>query len=274
MKKRKITIISLIIACITSLSVAVGSVFAWFFNSKTYDFDVEGGVIASYYESGDGTIDSPYEIARPIQLYYFAWLQDLGFYNGKEGFADPPYYFRVSHDLDMKDFVIPPIGTSENPFIGVFDGENHVISNLKVSNDALTDSASENATIAQAQILGFFGKGSENYYEFGVKYFRLFMMLIWFNCLQPITSTFFTSIGKSFKGMFLSLTRQIIFYMPFLIILPIFLGIDGILFSGAIADLMAGITAILMVRAEFRTMDKLEAIHDFESLPKFYPKRR
>ena len=157
MKKRKITIISLIIACITSLSVAVGSVFAWFFNSKTYDFDVEGGVIASYYESGDGTIDSPYEIARPIQLYYFAWLQDLGFYNGKEGFADPPYYFRVSHDLDMKDFVIPPIGTSENPFIGVFDGENHVISNLKVSNDALTDSASENATIAQAQILGFFG---------------------------------------------------------------------------------------------------------------------
>ena len=124
------------------------------------------------------------------------------------------------------------------------------------------------------QIIGFFGKGSENYYELGAKFFRIFLFFTWFNCLQPITSTFFTSIGKSFKGMFLSLTRQIIFYMPFLIILPIFLGIDGILFSGAIADLMAGITAILMVRAEFRTMDKLEAIHDFESLPKFYPKRR
>ena len=118
------------------------------------------------------------------------------------------------------------------------------------------------------QILGFFGKGSENYYEFGAKYFKIFLLLVWFNCLQPITSTFFTSIGKAAKGMVLSLTRQIIFFLPLLAALPLVFGIDGILYSGPIADLMAGFTAIIMARVEFRNMKKLQAIHDFETLPK------
>lgn len=118
------------------------------------------------------------------------------------------------------------------------------------------------------QILGFFGKGSENYYEFGVKYFRLFMMLIWFNCLQPITSTFFTSIGKSVKGLFLSLTRQIIFFLPLLLVMPLIFGMDGILYSGPIADLLAGVVAISMAITEFKDMERLQAINDFESLPK------
>ncbi|MBR1824739.1 MAG: MATE family efflux transporter [Ruminococcus sp.] len=118
------------------------------------------------------------------------------------------------------------------------------------------------------QILGFFGKGSENYYEFGAKYFRIFMFLTWFNCLQPITSTFFTSIGKAIKGLFLSLTRQIIFFLPLLFFLPLIFGIDGILFTGPIADLIAGIFAIAMAAVEFKEMDRLQDISDFENLPK------
>ena len=54
--------------------------------------------------------------------------------------------------------------------------------------------------------------------------------------MQPITSNFFTSIGKPKKGTFLSLTRQILFLLPLLIILPLFMGIDGIMYSGPIAD--------------------------------------
>ena len=118
------------------------------------------------------------------------------------------------------------------------------------------------------QILGFFGKGSESYYEFGAKYFRIFMFLTWFNCLQPIASTFFTSIGKAVKGIFLSLTRQLIFFLPLLMILPMFLGIDGILITGPIADILAGLSAIIMIRKEFLIMKQLQAIHDFETLPK------
>ena len=46
------------------------------------------------------------------------------------------------------------------------------------------------------QILGLFGSGSEEYFEFGVNYFRAFLFFTWLNFLQPISSMFFSSIGK------------------------------------------------------------------------------
>ena len=108
------------------------------------------------------------------------------------------------------------------------------------------------------QILSLFGTGSETYFRFGVKFFRVFLFFTWINCLQPITSTFFTSIGKSIKGVFLSLTRQILFFIPFLLILPLFLGIDGIVYTGPIADLLSAIVAIAMAKYEFKNIKALE----------------
>ena len=50
------------------------------------------------------------------------------------------------------------------------------------------------------------------------------------------------------------MTRQILFLVPLILILPIFLGIEGILLSGPAADLLAGITALIMVKMEFKEM--------------------
>lgn len=108
------------------------------------------------------------------------------------------------------------------------------------------------------QIISLFGQGSESYFEFGAKFFRIYLFFIWADCLQPITSTFFTSIGKPVKGIFLSLTRQIIFLLPLLIILPMFLGIDGIMYAGMFADLFAAIVTVIMARIEFKDMRRLE----------------
>ena len=108
------------------------------------------------------------------------------------------------------------------------------------------------------QILGLFGSGSETYYDFGAKFFRIFLFFMWISCLQPITSTFFTSIGKSFKGILLSLTRQIIFFVPTLLILPVFFGIDGILYVGPIADALSAAVAIGLAIYEFRLMSQLQ----------------
>ena len=107
------------------------------------------------------------------------------------------------------------------------------------------------------QILSAFGNGSENYFKFGVKFFRIFLFFTWLNCMQPITSTFFTSIGKPIKGVFLSLTRQILFFLPLLLVLPIFFGIDGIVYTGPVADVLSGVVAIFMAVFEFRAMNRL-----------------
>lgn len=108
------------------------------------------------------------------------------------------------------------------------------------------------------EIIAMFGDGSEEYFEFGVKFFRVFLFFTWLNCLQPIASMFFTSIGKSVKGVFLSLTRQIIFLLPPMIVLPIFFGIDGILWAGPFADLLSAAAAIILIIVELRLMKKAE----------------
>ena len=102
------------------------------------------------------------------------------------------------------------------------------------------------------QIISVFGDGSEEYYRFAVHYFRIFLLFTFINFMQPIASNFLTSIGKPKRGIFLSLTRQIIFLLPLLLLFPLFTGIDGIVYAGPAADLMAALTSIVMVTAEFR----------------------
>ncbi len=51
--------------------------------------------------------------------------------------------------------------------------------------------------------------------------------------------------------MFLSLTRQIIFLLPLIVILPLIMGIDGIMYAGPIADGLAAVVAVIMIKREF-----------------------
>lgn len=110
------------------------------------------------------------------------------------------------------------------------------------------------------QILAMFGNGSKEYIEFGVKCFRINLFMTFVNGMQPLTSIFFTSIGKATKGAFIALTRQIIFLLPLAVILPKFMGIEGILFAAPVADLMAFILVIVFVVYEFKLMKKSEQV--------------
>ena len=101
------------------------------------------------------------------------------------------------------------------------------------------------------QIIALFGEGSEAYYKFAISYFRVFLFFTFLNVLQPISSNFFTAIGKPINVVFLSLTRQTLFLLPLILILPIFMGIDGVLYAGPIADFTAGIVSAVMVWKEF-----------------------
>ena len=105
---------------------------------------------------------------------------------------------------------------------------------------------------APPQIIGIFGDGSESYYEFAIKYFKIFLFFTFVNFIQPITSNFYTAIGKPVGGIILSLTRQILCLLPLIIIFPIYVGIDGIMYAGPIADLMAAVACVIMVAFQFR----------------------
>ncbi|MCD8300569.1 MAG: MATE family efflux transporter, partial [Clostridiales bacterium] len=102
------------------------------------------------------------------------------------------------------------------------------------------------------QLMALFGAGSDEYFEFGVRYLRIFLCLAFVNFLPTFSSNFFTSIGKPGRGMFLSMSRQIIYFLPLLIILPLFMGIEGVFYVGPIADAVAVVTTAIFVARELR----------------------
>lgn len=108
------------------------------------------------------------------------------------------------------------------------------------------------------KILRLFGEGSEEYFEFGSYFFRIYLMFTFLVPIQPITTNLLTSIGEAKRGIFLSLTRQIIFFVPLAIILPRFFGIMGLIYTGPLADFLSFIVAIVMAKRVFKEMDELK----------------
>ena len=105
------------------------------------------------------------------------------------------------------------------------------------------------------QIISIFGDGSELYYQFAIRYFHVFLFFKFVNFMQPITSNFFTAIGKPKVGSFLALTRQILFLLPLILLFPLFLGIDGIMYAGPVADCLAAVVCFIMVYRELRNFN-------------------
>ena len=109
------------------------------------------------------------------------------------------------------------------------------------------------------QIIGLFGNGSELYFTFAVRYFRIYLFFVFIGNIQPLSSNFFAAIGKPGKGTFLSLTRQIIFLLPLLVIFPRFMGIDGIMYAGPVADFLAAAIAAVMLYKEMKRLNSVNA---------------
>ncbi|MDR0988700.1 MAG: MATE family efflux transporter [Prevotellaceae bacterium] len=75
---------------------------------------------------------------------------------------------------------------------------------------------------------------------------------------QMVASNYFQSIGMAAQAIFLSLTRQLIFLLPALIVLPHFFGVEGVWYSMPLSDLLASLVALLMLMAQFRKFNKIK----------------
>ena len=111
------------------------------------------------------------------------------------------------------------------------------------------------------QIIKIFGSNSSNptlYLEFGEKGIRIYLLLIIFTLLQKVTSIFLQSIGSPLKSTILSLIRDVITFVPFTIVLPIFMGLDGVLYAAPCADVFGILFSALFIILEFKKMNKLD----------------
>lgn len=109
-------------------------------------------------------------------------------------------------------------------------------------------------------VISIFGTNSadpEMYTEFGVKSLRIYLMLIAFTLIVKDSAIFLQSIGNPLKATIISMSRDIIFFVPATIIFAVCFGIEGILWAAPFTDALSLILTVILLIAEFRKISRL-----------------
>lgn len=107
-------------------------------------------------------------------------------------------------------------------------------------------------------IIALFGSGETDalYFEYAIRFMRIFLFFVFLNGVQICSATFFPSIGKAAKGAILSFSKQIVLLIPLLLILPNFFGLDGVTYAQPLTDLITFLLSVIFLIDEFRKMPK------------------
>lgn len=123
-------------------------------------------------------------------------------------------------------------------------------------------------------IINIFGSESNLYNEYALLCFKIYLAGIIFTCITKCCSIYLQSLGKPIKSMILSLARDIIIFIPILIILASIYGVVGVLWSALIADVISFILAIIVIVIDNRKDNKKVVLKeerfsdDAKSIPK------
>ena len=115
--------------------------------------------------------------------------------------------------------------------------------------------------LAPRAVVGMFGAPTnipnpEDYWVFGEKTFRIFLCLVTFTCIIKMTSIFFQAVGKPIRAVVASMIRDIVCFIPLIIIYPaVFGGVEAILFAAPSADLLAMIVAMALTVPFLRSLN-------------------
>jgi Na+-driven multidrug efflux pump len=114
--------------------------------------------------------------------------------------------------------------------------------------------------LAPRFVVGLFGTPSnipnpEDYWEFGEKAMRIFMSLISISCIIKMNSIFFQAVGKPGYAVVASTIRDVVCFVPLIIILPeVLSGLDGILYAAPIADFISMVVTAFLIVAFIRSL--------------------
>lgn len=111
-------------------------------------------------------------------------------------------------------------------------------------------------------IVSLFGSESGLYNEYADLCFRVFLSGILLCCIQKASSIFLQSIGKPVKATLLSLSRDVVFLVPGVILLSGAFGVTGLLWSAPIADVLSLILTVTLIGIEYKTITHKEEPQD------------
>lgn len=117
---------------------------------------------------------------------------------------------------------------------------------------------------APMSVVSLFGSEEGLYNEFAVMAFRIFLLFCPLTGFQTVAAVYLQAVGKPMKSALLSLARQIIFFVPTIIILPMFLGVKGVLWTGPVADGLAFLLSLALLLYERNQLKKIPVSDETE----------
>ena len=108
------------------------------------------------------------------------------------------------------------------------------------------------------QLIGIFGAANESVYytDFAVKAFRIYLCMMIFACINKAAFIFLQAMGKAVVSTMLSMVREIVFGVGFALLLPIFFGLDGVLYSMPVSDILTAIISGIVIVITYRQLNK------------------
>lgn len=108
------------------------------------------------------------------------------------------------------------------------------------------------------QLIAIFGAANESSYytDFAVRAFRIYLCMIIFACINKATFIYLQSLGKALTSTLLSMIREVVFGVGFALLLPVFFGLDGVLYSMPVSDILTFIVSVIVIRQTYKTLNK------------------
>lgn len=160
----------------------------------------------------------------------------------------------ISVVVGMAAGCIPVVGY--NMGAGLNSRVKKLFSLLLLSEAAVGTAALITVEVFPKQLIAVFGAGNESVYytDFAVKAFRIYLCMIIFACINKASFIFLQAMGKAAASTALSMIREIVFGVGFALLLPVFFGLDGVLYSMPASDILTAAVSAFIISVTYKQL--------------------
>ena len=108
------------------------------------------------------------------------------------------------------------------------------------------------------QLIDIFGAANESSYytDFAIKAFRTYLCMMILACVNKACFIFLQAVGKALSSTLLSMFREVVFGVGFALLLPVFFGLDGVLYSMPVSDILTFIISVMIIAKTYRELSE------------------
>ena len=114
------------------------------------------------------------------------------------------------------------------------------------------------------QLINIFGAANESMYytEFAIRAFRIYLCMMIFACVNKACFIFLQAMGKAVESTVLSMIREIVFGVGFALLLPLRFGLDGVLYSMPLSDILTFVIAVYLIIKTYKELNREGKNHE------------